>query len=318
MEGPSPRVPGGGPPTVPSLRPLDARRAGAARAARAPRWRSGEAPGALALAAAPARALGRIVRWRDLLVAGVGREVAARFRGSALGVGWALVSPLLLLAVYGFVFTRLLGLGVAAGDMPVPLVLFVGVVAWSGFAEGLARATPVWIEHRGELRALPLPAELLVLQRVLAATLVMLVGLAAAAAAGAVFGGGPSLEALAAVPSLLSLQVLLAWGLGLVLATLHVFVRDVEHLLGVGLTVWMLATPIFWSIETTPAAEPYRAWLEVNPLAVLVAGWRSALLGVGGTTPAEAWAAVGPLALGLFAAGCALCARVRGTLADEV
>lgn len=303
---------------MPSLPRPDSLRPGASRAAGEPRWTSGEAPGPLALAAAPARALGRLFTWRDLLVAGVGREVAVRFRGSALGVGWALVAPLVLLACYGLVFTRLLGLGVVHGDAPVPLVLFVGVVAWSGFAEGLARATAVWVEHRGELRALPLPAELLVLQRVLASTAVMGVGLVAAAAVGLAYEARAVLSGLAFWPSLLVVQVLLAWGLGLLLATLHVFVRDVEHALGVVLTVWMLATPIFWSIDTTPAAEPFRAWLEANPLAVLIAGWRTALLGVGETTPREVWFAVGPYALSAFAAGCALCAWIRGTLADEV
>ena len=80
---------------------------------------------------------------------------------------------------------------------------------------------------------------------------------------------------------ILGLQVLFAYGLGLLLATLQVFLRDTLQLAGLLMTVWMFLTPVFWvaSAEAMPSVAPYIDSLRPNPLYHLVYAWRWVLMG---------------------------------------
>ena len=220
----------------------------------------------------------------DLLRSGLGRELSARFRGSALGFGWVLLTPLALFAIYAFLFTRVLGLrmGPNAPAAAMGVYMYIGTLAWAGVSEGIARGTTSVLESRHLVSKLRFPAELLPLQAALASLVPTVVGLAlfALVATATDLWAAPGARLLWA-PVVLFVQLLMTVGPALALAAWHVRLRDTAQLVGVGLTVAMFATPVFWvaSPALLPGIEPLLGWIELNPYHHLLQCWRSVLMG---------------------------------------
>jgi ABC-type polysaccharide/polyol phosphate export permease len=111
----------------------------------------------------------------------------------------------------------------------------------------------------------------------------------------------------------LPLQVALTAGLGLTLGALQVFFRDIAQVVGMVLTAWFYFTPIVYPLPQVP--QPYRGWVEWNPMTALVELYRTAFLG--GGVP-EGLLRLGLLAAVLLAAGLWLFRRLKPTFADEI
>lgn len=271
-----------------------------------------------------------VARHRDLLWTWLRRDLAARLSGTALGRLWPFLQPLVLFAVYWFVFARLLGFRLP--DLPEELSaalgvwMFVGVLVWSGFADGLARAATSLVEHRGLLQRLAFPAEVLPLNAVLLAVVTQLFGLGVFLLASLFTPVWPAPgAALAWIPLLLLLQVLFTVGLGLLASALHVFVRDVQPTLVALLTVGMFVTPVFWvpAPEVLPAVAEWRGWIAANPLNDLLYTWRHVLLSarpeLAFDTPfGLALARLAAWSLASFVLGHAFFSASRRRFADEV
>ena len=266
---------------------------------------------------------------RDLVSAWVKREWRARFLGTALGPLWPFVQPLALFAVYAFVFSELFGMRPVAPDASPALGavwIFAGVLVWTSFAECLSRAANAFFENRNLVQKSSFPADLLVLQPVLVSFATLAVGAVVfCCISWFVAGTHPSLAQLALFGVLLSLHFAWMLGLALSLACAQVILRDTASLLGVILTVWMFATPVFWvaDVASLPAIEPWLDWIQANPMHSLLEAWRWTLLGESAAPFASAelgvdlarftpWA-LGALCIGLFSAR-----ALRGSLSDEV
>ncbi len=267
---------------------------------------------------------------RDLILTSVRRDLEARVRGTVFGLLWMLAQPVLLFAVYAFLFTTLLGVrlggsGVPAGAMGV--YMFSGTLVWAGFSDALTRSTSCVVDQRHLVRSVRFPSELLPLQVALSALTTFCIGVAAFLAFSTCTSiwPAPALEQLRWIPLLLCLQVLLTTGFGLALASLHVLYRDTLPLLSIGLTVWMFATPVFWvaSPEVLPSLAPYLGWIEANPAYHLVQTWRAVLLG---SEPAVAFPVdfttsllhLSVWSVGAFLIGSLTFFRLQRGLADEV
>ena len=282
--------------------------------------------------------LRRIAGWpglcwlrRDLLLISVHRDLQARFRGTLFGFAWVLAHPLLLFAVYAFIFTHLLGIRLSAdGSTPagaMGVYMFTGTLAWSAFADALSRSTSCIVDNRNLVQKVRFPSELLPLQIGLSSLVTFLAGLIAFqvfTACSSVWPA-PGLRLLAWAPLLLLLQLLLTTGLGLALAAIHVRFRDTQPFVAVLLTVWMFATPIFWvpSPEVLPGIEPWLPIVEANPLHHLIYCWRELMMS---GEPAIAFTGdfgaslvrVALWALGVFVLGSWVFFRRQAQLADEV
>lgn len=268
-----------------------------------------------------------IWRHRELAIAGARRELAARLSGTLLGRAWPLVQPLVLFAVYHALFARIFGMGFGReAGATTAAYLFVGVVVWTAFAEGVGRATLAFTD-RGELiKRVHFPAELLVLQTLAAQWVLMAMALAG------FVGIAPLLDAqlrpgatLALLPLAFLLQGIFASGLALATASLHALLRDTQHFVSVFLTLWMFATPVFWipSPRLLPGVEPFLPWLEWNPMHAFVSLWRRVLVD---GLPAEAFtqplgtlvAQTAAWSAAAWIVGALLFASVERRLPDEV
>lgn len=233
----------------------------------------------LCFSAGPGALLAEPWRQRQLLATLVRREVAARYRGSLFGNLWALFTPLLMLAVYTFVFSVVFnarwGAGSTGGSRTeFALVLFAGLMVFNFFAECFTRAPRLVLENANYVKKVVFPLHLLPWVSLGAALVNLTVSLAVWLLFYVLVNGLPP-PTLLLLPLVLLPLVLLVAGLSWALAALGVYLRDLAQLVGLLSTVLLFLSPIFYPIEALP--EHYRTLLHLNPLTGIIGQVRDVL-----------------------------------------
>lgn len=225
------------------------------------------------------------------------RDLAARYRGSLLGVAWALLNPFLMMALYTTVFSVFLKTRIAGDSSPTAFALYLlaGLLPWTAFAEAVTRATTVMREHQNLVKKVVFPLEVIPLSVTCSALVNHGIALAIFLTA-LLFLRGPSLSWLL-LPLVLAPLLLLAAGLGLLLAGIGVFLHDISQAIGMILTVGLFLTPILYPWDTVPVA--FQPLLRANPFTALVGGYRRILL--------EGQAPTLPSLLQIYAVGLVAC-----------
>ena len=203
------------------------------------------------------------------------RELFSRYLGSISGLAWAFVHPLVLLAVYHFVFTTVFRAGMMQGKS---FLLFVAVALWPWIAtqEALQRGTVSIGGYAGLIRKVAFPHELVVYASVAATLALQFAGYVVILVVLRLFGEPIHFEGmLLAIPVWIVLAVSVT-GLALALSALQVFIKDVEHILMPVLMILMYLTPILYPLTLVP--EEMKPWVAANPFGYLVERLRDALL----------------------------------------
>jgi len=246
----------------------------------------------------------------------VKRDFRGRYAGSVLGFVWSFVQPLWLLLLFSYVFAVILQLKLdrQATDN-FGIFLFAGLLPWMAFQEGVMRGSSAITDNAELVKKLTFPSQVLVVAVVFAALLHELIAMVVFVAVLAPLGE----LAPASLPWLLlalPLQLAFTLGLGLLLASVNVFFRDVAQILGMLLNGWFYFTPIVYPPDLVP--EGYRWLLDLNPFTPLVELYRWGLLGGGGPgLPSGFWWLV-VASLGMLAAGWAAFRRLRPAFVDEI
>lgn len=233
--------------------------------------------------------LARLVAHRRFIGSLVTAELRVRFRGTAAGFLWTLVTPAIVLSVFTIVFTRILT-GVPVPKFPV--FMMAGYLPWHFTLAALINATYSLTAHARFLNLVALPRECFPLAECLVQFANLVLALPVIAVAMAVFRV-PATPHLLWVGPLLAAQFTLTLGLALALSFLYLYRRDVKHALEAGLTVLFYATPIFYPLSAVPPA-----WMPLylaNPFAALTVGYQDAILR--GVAP-SAWSLLYPAAAG--------------------
>jgi lipopolysaccharide transport system permease protein len=227
------------------------------------------------------------------------RELATRYLGSTSALLWAFLQPLLMLAVYHFVFTSVFRTGAFGG---ASFLLFVAVALWPWLAaqEALTRATNAIPAHGALIRKVAFPHELVVYASVAATFALQAAGYVVVLVALAAFGEPVHFQGLLLAVPIWAILALAVTGIALALAALQVFIRDVEHVLAPVLTILMYLTPILYPLSLVP--EGVRPWVAANPFGWLVDRLRDALLD-GRLAPQWGDAAALAVAVALFLGG---------------
>jgi lipopolysaccharide transport system permease protein len=203
--------------------------------------------------------------WWRLLPDLTGREIRSRLINSSSGWLWLVVTPLLLLAVYGFVFGVIFNARVPEGlEMPFVAWLAVALWPWLAFAESLLKGSNAILQHAALISKVSLPRELLVVSSQSAVFLLHLIGYAVVLVAIQLLGSELSWIGLPYALLVLVTLYLFALGLGLMLSALQVYVRDLEQVLPTLIMFWFFMTPILYAPEILPAGMA--RWLKLNPM----------------------------------------------------
>ena len=218
-----------------------------------------------------------LVRHRATIASFVRRDLRGRYASSMMGMSWAVIQPLVLLALYTLVFSVILRvrLGGDGGIASCALYLFCGMLPCIAFSEAISRSAYVVLEHVTLIKRVVFPSEILPVY-VVAATFVMeLVALGIFLLVVQLFHA-PLTWTLLALPVIFAFQLMLTLGLAWVVANLNVFLRDIGQVLGLVLTLGMFLTPIFYTPEMLP--RRLQPLLALNPLATVVQAYRQTLL----------------------------------------
>ena len=222
-------------------------------------------------------------RNRQLIAQMTKREVVGRYRGSVLGIAWSLLNPMLLLAVYTFVFSVVFKARWNTGHeskMEFAIVLFAGLIVFGLFSECINRAPGLILANPNYVKKMVFPLEIMpfvllgvsTFHAVISFFVLLLV----------YFLTHHMLHWTAIfLPVVLMPLVLIALGLSWFLASLGVFLRDLGHAILLLTTVLMFSSPVFYPITSLP--EAFRKWLSLSPLAIAIEQTRDVI--IWGVTP---------------------------------
>jgi len=225
-------------------------------------------------------ALGKSLwRHRQLIVQMTRREVVGRYKGSAMGLAWSFFNPVLMLAVYTFVFSVVFkarwGIGGEESKTQFAVVLFVGMIVHGLFAEVLNRAPTLILSNVNYVKKIVFPLEILPVISMGAALFHSLISVGVLLAAFTVFNGYLHWTAVF-TPLVLLPLIMLTLGLAWMLASLGVFLRDVGQTIGIITMVMLFLAPVFYPVTALP--EEMRPWLMANPLTFIIEQAREVLI----------------------------------------
>ena len=218
-----------------------------------------------------------LIERRTLLFQLVRRDFEQRFVGSAAGWLWGLVQPLVLLFSWVFIFQMCLHQKPPEGAMTssYPLWLFCGFLPWLLFQETVTRSVSSMLDHSNLITKTVFPAEVVPVSIFLSSLANHFLALMLVLAVIGIGVGHMSLWMLS-LPVYMALIGLLGVGVGWIVASLQVYVRDTAQVLTVVLTFWFWTTPIFIDERHFPARLQFL--LRLNPFAYLVRAYRDRLL----------------------------------------
>ena len=222
--------------------------------------------------------LAQTIHQRHLLFDFVRRNLRQKYVGSIGGFAWMVVQPILLLLVYTFVFSVILGVRFDRSDTEVTsfaLYLYSGLVPWFAFSEAVSRATTCLVDQGNLIRNVRFPAKILPATAVVSELVNEAVSILVLLGALGIAGQLPSWT-LIFLPLLFALQFVFTVGLTLALSAVHVFFRDIGHIVGAGLLVWMFTTPIFYPESQVP--DRFQGMITYNPMAYLVRMYRRIIM----------------------------------------
>jgi lipopolysaccharide transport system permease protein len=218
-------------------------------------------------------------RNRQLIAQMTRRDVAGRYKGSALGLAWSFFNPVFMLVVYTFVFSVVFkarwGVGVEETKTQFAVVLFVGLIVHGLFAEVLNRAPGLILGNVNYVKKVVFPLEILPAVSMGAALFHSLVSLLVLFIAFVIFNGYLHWTAIF-TPLVLLPLVIFTLGLAWILASLGVFIRDVGQTIGMLTTVVLFVSPVFFPVTALP--ERFRPWMMANPLTFIIEQAREVLI----------------------------------------
>jgi len=267
-----------------------------------------------------------LIRARQLLFDLVWKDVRVKYRFAVMGLLWAVLEPLFMMLVltfvFSFVFRLRFGETEGGGIAFDAVFILTGLIAWQFLSGSLSTATRCLIDGENLVTKVNFPREVLPLASVGTAMVNLLIGAVLLLLLFLVMVGPPPASVLWVVP-LFAIDIALAIGLSLIVASLNVTYRAVSYMVNSGLLFGFYATPVFYEPDMVRAARADlgASWLyaayQINPMVGLITAFREALFY--GRSPSPAlilWPTIA--GAGAFFLGFYVFRRRAATLADQL
>jgi lipopolysaccharide transport system permease protein len=252
----------------------------------------------------------------ELILSLARRELVGRYKGSVLGIIWAFLTPIVMIAIFTFIFAGIFGARFerAGSQWGYALYLFCGLLPWNMFQETLQQSANTIVAHANLVKRVVFPLETLPMAAALSSLGHQMFGTVALLIAAIVIQRQLHWTILL-LPLLVLPQLLLTLGAAWLIASLGVFLRDIAQGVSLLLMAWMYLTPIIYPESLVP--DRLRKFVDLNPFAALVRNYRRILLeGAGidwmGLAYFTGWALV------IFIFGYWWFARTRKNFADVI
>ncbi|MCD8021785.1 MAG: ABC transporter permease [Lachnospiraceae bacterium] len=209
-----------------------------------------------------------LFKYKDLIINLVGNDLKLKYRRSVLGYAWSILEPLLLMLVYTIVFTNMLGKSIEN----YPVYLLTGRLMYSFLNKSTTGAMKSVTGNASMFRKIYVPKYIFTLTKVTSCMVDMVLSFGALFIV-MIITGAKFYWTLILIPLVVVQIYIFCCGLGLFLAQLNVFFRDIEHIYGAVMTAWMYLTPILYEITRLP--EKLQLLIKAfNPLYYYVGQFR--------------------------------------------
>lgn len=212
-------------------------------------------------------------KYRFLLGELVKKEIKLKYRRSYLGIVWTLLEPLLTTVVLTFIFSKLMG----RNEFAYPVYILTGRLLYTFFSNSTKAAMKSIRSNSAMIKKVYVPKYIYPFSSILSNYIIFLISLIILFFAALIFKVPATLYLLQVVVPLVSLLIL-AMGVGMILATMAVFFRDLEYLWNVALTLIMYSSGIFYNVGDLKLGN--KAWVfQLNPLYVIIETFRDGIFG---------------------------------------
>jgi ABC-type polysaccharide/polyol phosphate export permease len=188
---------------------------------------------------------------REIIYTLAERDFRAQYKQATLGILWAVLSPVAMLAVLVLVFSRVKGLG--APGVPYPIYSFVGILCWSFFAAALGTGGNSLLTNKGLLAKTQFPRECFPLETMLVAGLSTVISWVPLSLLFVLYGRAPALATLW-VPIFMVIEVAFAAGVTLAISSIVIQMRDLVQVLPIILSLGLFLTPVIWPYSKIPTS----------------------------------------------------------------
>lgn len=216
---------------------------------------------------------------RQLILQMTKREIASRYKGSIFGLLWSFINPLLMLAVYSFVFTFVFkakwGSAVDTEQSNFAVILFAGLIIHGFFSEILLLSTNSVTGNSNYVKKVVFPLHILSVITTLASLFNFTVGMIVLFLISLVLGASLQWTILF-VPIVIFPLLLLSIGVGWMISALGVYIRDIGQFMGVLTSILLFMSPVFFSLEILP--DNFRGLMLLNPLTFIIEQFRAVFL----------------------------------------
>lgn len=208
-----------------------------------------------------------LYNYRELLKTNVKKEIRGKYKNSFLGVLWSFLNPLLQIVVYAIVFQIIL----KNPQENYAVFICCGLIPWTFFSSALTRSAFTMVENGNLLKKVYFPREILPISIVTSEAVNFLISTIIIIAF-VVFGGLGISKYMVFYPIVWIAQYILLVGLSLIVSSISVYVRDLQHLIGVVLQLFFYATPIVYSADIIP--DNLKWILNINPMTYIIEAYR--------------------------------------------
>jgi homopolymeric O-antigen transport system permease protein len=212
-------------------------------------------------------------RYRELFYFLAWRDVKVRYKQTALGVAWAVLQPLMTMAIFTLLFGKLGNM--PSDGIPHPLFYFGALLPWTYFSATLTNSGNSLVANANLLTKVYFPRVILPTSAAFSGLVDFAVGCVLLVGMMAYYRVVPSWELLLWLP-LVVLLFALTLGVSMILAALNVKYRDVKYTLPFLIQFWLFATPVIYPLSIIP--ERYRLFIALNPLTGIIDAFRASLV----------------------------------------
>ena len=256
--------------------------------------------------------LDELWQYRELLYFFVWRDLKIRYKQTAIGAAWAVLQPLLTMAVFSLFFGKLAR--IPSEGIPYPLFYYCALLPWMYFSAALQNATNIVVDNQRVVTKVFFPRLVLPISAVLSGLVDFAVSFFVLLGMTLLYGLRPTAATLLLLPLLL-LAILTALGVGLWLSALNAIYRDVRYVVPFLMQFWMFVSPVAYPSSLVP--ERWRWLYGLNPMAGVIEGFRWAVTGRGEPSLRLLAASTAGVLIAL-AGGLVYFKKMESTIADVV
>jgi len=250
--------------------------------------------------------------YRELIYFLTWRDIKVRYKQTAIGIVWAVLQPIAMMAVFTLFFGKLAKL--PSDGVPYPVFTFCALLPWQVFSRSISDSANSLVTDQRLISRVYFPRIIVPTASIVGSLMDFLISFSLFLIVMAWYGIAPTLNVVF-LPVFLLLMMMTALGMGYWLSALNIEYRDVVYALPFISQIWMFLSPVVYSSSLVPAK--YRLLYGLNPMAGVIDGFRWALLGVG-PGPSPMLLASGCISVALFVSGIFWFRGRERTFADAI